>query len=51
VVKATKRQAEKKSKNKGRAIRYGVESEKEVEEEVQDEIVSDLPDCSIVDVE
>jgi hypothetical protein len=49
--KATKRQARKKAKTKGKTDLYETESEGDIEEEGQDESESEIGDCIIVDVE
>ena len=49
--KATKKQARKKTKTKGKADLYETESEGDIKEEGQDESESEIRDCIIVDVE
>ena len=48
--KATKRQARKKAKTKGKADLYKTESEGDIEEEDQDESENEVGDYIIVDV-
>jgi hypothetical protein len=48
--KATKKQAENKTKKKDKAILYKAESEGDIEEEGQDESKSEIGDCIIVNV-
>ena len=49
--KATKRQARKKAKTKGKADLYKTESEGDIEEEDQDESENEVGDYIIVDAE
>jgi hypothetical protein len=49
--KATKKQAKKKNKTKGKADLYKTDSEGDLEEEGQDESESEIGDCIIVDIE
>ncbi|KFY31825.1 hypothetical protein V493_00761 [Pseudogymnoascus sp. VKM F-4281 (FW-2241)] len=48
--KATKKQAGKRAKTKGKAISYDAESEEDIEEEAQDQTESDCESCIIVDI-
>ena len=48
--KATKRQARKKAKTKGKADLYKTKSERDIKEEDQDESENEVRDCIIIDV-
>ena len=47
--KATKKQASKNDKTKGKSVLYEVESDKDIEEEAEDQSESDIQDCIVVD--